>query len=110
MNSKTRNVITAESLKDKHPFRFSDIYITGIVPERLSFYCELVPFAYHQGSADDCIEIIKKNNKNEPSASSPPLLICSTGRHLGQNSYSDYYKIWTDLKHVYADRLQTKNK
>jgi hypothetical protein len=110
MNYKTRNGIITESLKDKHPFRFPDIYISGIIPERLGFYCELLPFTYHQGTAEDCIGIIKTNNKKEPSSSSPPLIICSTGRHVGQHSYSDYYSIWKDLKHVYADRLQSTNK
>jgi hypothetical protein len=109
MDSKTRNILVTESLKDKHPFRFPDIYITGILPERLNFVCEALPFVYHQGTADDCIALIKKNNKKEPSPTSPPLLICSTARHIGYNSYSDYYKIWTDLKHIYADRLHPTN-
>ncbi len=106
MNSKTRNVLFNAGLTDKRPFRFSDIYITGILPERLDFVCEVLPFMYHQGSAEDCISIIGTNNKREPSPSEPPLLICSTGRHVGFNSYTDYYKLWTELKNIYADRLQ----
>ncbi len=106
MNSKTRNVLISEGFEDKHPFRFPDIYITGILPERLSFGCETLPFTYYQGSIDDCIKIIKTNNKKDPSPSSPPLLVCSTGRHVGQQSYSDYYKIWTNLQQIYIDRLQ----
>jgi len=109
MNSKTRNALVREGLNDKHPFRFSDIYVTGILPERLNFLCEVLPFTYHQGTAGDCISIIQKNNKKEPSLSSPPLLICSTGRHIGYNSYTDYYKLWTDLKNIYADRLHPTN-
>jgi len=105
MNSKTRNALIAEGLKDERPFRHSDIYVTGILPERLNFVCEILPFTYHQGIADDCIEIIKNNNKKDPSPS-PPLIICSTGRHIGQTSYSDYYRLWTTLKNIYADRLQ----
>lgn len=109
MNSQTRNSIFTEGLKDKRPFRFSDIYMTGILPERLQFVCDLLPFTFHQGTTAECIGIIRKNNKKESIPGSPPLLICSTGRHIGQNSYSDYYKIWTELKNVYADRLNPTN-
>lgn len=109
MNAKTRNTLTIEGFKVEQPFRFPDIFITGILAENLNFVCETLPFTYYQGIADQCIELIRKNNKKLPSASSSPVLICSTGRHTGQNSFSDYSKIWTSLKHVYADRLQTTN-
>lgn len=109
MNVGTKNALVTEGIKDKRPFRFSDIYMTGILPERLHFVCELSPFTYHQGTASDCIGIIKKNNKKESIPGLAPLLICSTGRHVGQNSYSDYYKIWTELKNIYADRINPTN-
>ena len=97
-----------ESSKDNQAFRFPDIYITGILPERLKFVCELLPFTYHQGSEDDCTRMIRKNSRKESlSSSSPPLLSCSTGRHTGQNAYSDYYQMWTQLRQVYTNRLQS---
>ena len=103
MDAKTRQVITEEALKDKQPFRFSDIYVTGMVPERLNFICDLLPFTYNQGSAEQCISLIKQNNKKTSQATSPPLIVCSTGRHVAQNTFSDYYRIWTVLKYVYGD-------
>lgn len=108
MNSLTRNALTAEAFKDKRPFRFADIYLTGMIPERLNFVCDLLPFTFYQGTTEDCIKLIKTTNQKDPppSVTTPPLITCSTGRHVGQNSFSDYYKIWTTLKHVYADRLQ----
>jgi hypothetical protein len=107
MNSPTRNALVAEASKDKNPFRFADIYVTGILPERLNFVCDLFPFTFHQGTADECIKLIKTSNTNDlPSpAAFPPLVTCSTGRHVGQNSYSDYYRMWTTLRHLYSDRV-----
>ena len=106
MNDNTRRSLITESLKDNRPFRLADIYITGILPERLKFVCEILPFTYHQGSANNCIELIKKNNKYNPTETSPPLLTCSTGRHTGQATYTDYHQIWTELRQIYNDRLQ----
>lgn len=108
MNSNTRSSLVTESQKDSHPFRFPDIFITGVLPERLNFVCEILPFTYYQGSAQDCIEMIRKNNKYTPSETSPPLLLCSTGRHTGQSVYTDYYQIWTALRQIYNDRLQLR--
>jgi exonuclease I len=105
MNSKTRDTLVTEGFKDQRPFRFPDIYVSGMLPERLGFACEILPFTYHQGTTNECIDIINKNNKKEPLPSSSPLIVCSTDRHIGQNSYSDYHKIWVELKHIYADRL-----
>lgn len=107
MNYKTRNVLTSEGFNDQYPFRFADIYITGILPERLNFVCEIFPFTYYQGSTDDCIQIITKNRINEKSTA--PLLICSTGRHVGKNAYTDYYKLWSELRQSYADKIQPKS-
>ena len=103
MDTKTRQVITTEAAKDKEPFRFSDIYISGMVPERMNFICDLLPFSYNQGTAEQCINLIKKNNNKNSDGSSPPLIVCSTGRHVAQNTFSDYYRIWTVLKYVYGE-------
>jgi hypothetical protein len=108
MDSQTRKLIVAEGFKDKSPFRFSDIFITGILPERLNFICDLLPFTYNQGTTEQCIDIIKQHNKKDAQTPKPPLIVCSTGRHLAQNTFSDYYRIWTVLKYVYGDRINTK--
>lgn len=105
MNANTRRSLTLEASKDPRPFRLADVYITGILPERLQFVCDILPFTYHQGSADSCIELIKKNNKYTPAETSPPLLYCSTGRHTGQGTYTDYHQIWMELRQIYNDRL-----
>ncbi|CAF3410051.1 unnamed protein product [Rotaria sp. Silwood1] len=49
MNSKTRDLLTTEGFKIEHPFRFSDIFITGILPETLNFVCETLPFTLYEG-------------------------------------------------------------
>ena len=105
MDSKTRNLLAGEGFKDKYPFRFSDIFMTGILPERLNFICDVLPFTYNQGSTEQCINVIKKNNKKNAISSSSPLIVCSTGRHIAQNTFSDYYRIWTVLKYVYDDKI-----
>ncbi|CAF2428287.1 unnamed protein product [Rotaria sp. Silwood2] len=105
MNSKTRDLLTMEGFKVKRPFRFSDIFITGILPENLNFFCEILPFTYHQGTTNECMKLIRQSNTINPLPSTPPLIICSTGRHIGQNSYSDYHRMWTTLKYIYADKL-----
>lgn len=107
MDSETRNLLTAMAFKDSRPFRFSDIFITGILPERLKFVCDPLPFTYHQGSAEQCINKIRQPSLLELSVSTP-LLVCSTGRHVAQNTYSDYYRMWTILKYVYSDKLNPK--
>lgn len=106
MDSKTRNLLVAEGFKETSPFRFADIFMTGILPERLNFICDVLPFTYHQGSTEQCINIIKIYSKKDPQASTPPLIVCSTGRHVAQNTFSDYYRIWTVLKYVYGDRIK----
>jgi hypothetical protein len=108
MDSKTRKLLAEEGSKDKYPFRFSDIYITGILPERLSFICDVLPFNYNQGTTEECINLIKKSNKKDVDLSTSPLIVCSTGRHVAQNTFSDYYRIWTILKYTYSDRLYHK--
>jgi hypothetical protein len=108
MDSKTRKTLVSEGFKDTEPFRFSDIFITGILPERLSFICDVLPFTYNQGTTEQCINIIKQNNKKDTRVSTPPLIVCSTGRHISQNTFSDYYRIWTVLKYVYGDRIDAK--
>jgi len=106
MTSQTRHALTIAAFKDKHPFRFADIFLTGILPERLNFVCEIIPFNFHQGTTDQCIEIIRKSEMKDSLPTSTPLLVCSTGRHIGENAFSDYYRLWADLKTNYADRLQ----
>ncbi|CAF4590643.1 unnamed protein product [Rotaria socialis] len=101
MDSKTRNLLTEEGLKDKSPFRFSDVYITGILPERLRFICNNIPFTYHLGSTDECINIIKKQNVE---SSRSPLIVCSTSL-IPAYKFLDFYRIWTVLKHVYKNRM-----
>lgn len=108
MNSKTQNALINEAFKTRHPFRFPDIFLTGMITERLNFVCETLPFIYHQGTVDRCIDLIKMANKAE-SSSSTPVIICSTGRHIGHQSFSDYYKIWTALKNSYGDKLKSSN-
>jgi hypothetical protein len=98
MDSKTRNLLTKEGFKDKSPFGISDVFIAGMLPARLTFKCGQLPFTYRQGTTDECINIIK--TQNLPSSISP-LLVCSTNRHFGENTFSDYYKIWSLIKHVY---------
>jgi hypothetical protein len=98
MDSKTRNLLTKEGFKDKSPFGISDVFIAGMLPARLTFNCDRLPFTYYQGTTDECINIIK--TQNLPSSMSP-LLVCSTNRHFGRNTLSDYYKIWSLIKHVY---------
>ena len=107
MDAKTRHLITNEGLQDKSPFRFSDIYVTGMLPERLNFICDALPFTYNQGSTEQCINLIKQNNPKGKQASTPPVVVCSTGRHVAQNTFSDYYRIWTVLKYVHSDVAQT---
>ncbi|CAF1172898.1 unnamed protein product [Rotaria sordida] len=107
MDSKTRSLLVDEGFKDKYPFRFSDIFITGILPERLNFICDALPFTYHQGTTEQCIDIIKQHNKKTLQLSTPPLIVCSTGRHVAQNTFSDYYRIWTVLKFVFGNRIHT---
>ena len=101
---KTRNLLTKEGFKDQKPFRFSDIFITGILPERLNFVCDILPFTYHQGSIEECMKLIKQYNTKVQS-STPPIIVCSTGRHIGQTTFSDYYRMWTVLKYIYSDRI-----
>ncbi|CAF0859081.1 unnamed protein product [Adineta steineri] len=109
MNSKTRKLLADEGLNDKKPFRFADIYITGVLPEKFNFACEILPFGYHQSNnADECITRIKQNNLKDVKASKRPLLVCSTGRHTGKNTFPDYYRIWAVLKYIYGDRLSGK--
>ncbi|CAF3334983.1 unnamed protein product [Rotaria socialis] len=107
MDSKTRNLIVQEGFTDNNPFRFSDIFITGILPERLHFICDVLPFTYHQGTTEECISIIKRYNRKDIQSPIPPLIVCSTGRHIAQNTFSDYYRIWTALKYVYGDRVHS---
>lgn len=109
MDFKTRKLLTSEGFKDKYPFRFSDIFITGIIPERLNFICDVLPFTYNQGTTEQCIDLIKQQNRRDIQTSVPPLIVCSTGRHISQNTFSDYYRIWTVLKYVYGDKVQTSN-
>jgi beta-1,3-galactosyltransferase 1 len=108
MDSKTRKLLVLEGFKDKEPFRFSDIFITGILPERMNFFCDVLPFTYNQGTTDQCLNIIMQSNKRNTSLSTPPMIVCSTGRHVAQNAFSDYYRIWTGLKYAYGDRTDTK--
>ncbi|CAF2730463.1 unnamed protein product [Rotaria sp. Silwood2] len=107
MDSKTRDLLVEEGFKDKYPFRFSDIFITGMLPERLNFICDALPFTYHQGTTQQCIDIIKKYNRKTSELSTPPLIVCSTGRHIAQNTFSDYYRIWTVLKYFFDNRIRT---
>lgn len=108
MDSKTRKLLASEGFKDQHPFRFSDIFVTGILPERLNFVCDVLPFTYNQGTTEQCINTIKQYNKKEAQGSTAPLIVCSTGRHVAQNTFSDYYRIWTVLKYIYSDRINPK--
>jgi len=108
MDSKTRKLLVTEGFKDKNPFRLSDIFVTGILPERLNFICDLLPFTYNQGTTEQCINIIKQYNRKDVQTYTPPLIVCSTGRHISQNTFSDYYRIWTALKYVYGDRINSK--
>lgn len=108
MDSKTRRLLVSEGFKDPRPFRFSDIFITGILPERQNFVCDVLPFTYNQGTTEQCMDVIKRSNKKEVSGTQPPLIVCSTGRHIAQNTFSDYYRIWTVLKYVYGDRINSK--
>lgn len=105
MDSNTRNSLCAEAIKYKKPFRFADIFFTGVLPERLNFFCDMLPFTYHQGSISECLKVIwtNKTKANEPTG---PMIVCSTGRHIAQESFSDYHEVWTALKYSYADRLQ----
>ncbi|CAF0827099.1 unnamed protein product [Rotaria sordida] len=109
MNSKTRDVLTIEGFKIKDPFRLPDIFITGVLPENLNFQCEILPFTFHQGTIDECIRLIRTSITINPLPPNPPVIICSTGRHIGQNSFSDYHRMWTTLKHIYADKLHAVN-
>ncbi|CAF1930776.1 unnamed protein product [Rotaria magnacalcarata] len=109
MNSKTRNALTKEALRIQRPFRFSDIFITGMMSANLNFICDTLPFTFHQGTTDECIELIRDNNKKVLSSPPTPVIICSTGLHTGQSSFNDYYKIWVALKLMYAGKLQTSN-
>lgn len=110
MDSKTRKLLTTEGFKDEYPFRFSDIFITGVLPERLNFICDVLPFTYNQGTTEQCIDLIKQYNKKDVQKSTSPLIVCSTGRHISQNTFSDYYRIWTVLKYVYGDRINSKQR
>ena len=107
MDAKTRDLITAEGFKDTSPFRFSDIYVTGMLPERMNFICDALPFTYNQGTTEQCINLLKQNNRKGKQALTPPVIVCSTGRHVAQNTFSDYYRIWTVLKYVHGDGAQT---
>ena len=108
MDATTRNILASQGLNDTHPFRFPDIFITGILPQRLSFTCDILPFTYHQGNTDQCQQMLTSNNiKEPPTGSSPPLIVCSTGRHVSRSHFADYFQIWSTLKQVYADRIQT---
>jgi hypothetical protein len=107
MDSKTRNLIANEGLEDKHPFRFADIYVSGMLPERNHFICDALPFTYNQGTTEECINVIKQYNRKDAKLATSPLMVCSTGRHIAQNTFSDYYRIWTVLKYVYAGKLLT---
>ncbi|CAF1184229.1 unnamed protein product [Rotaria sp. Silwood1] len=107
MDSKTRNLLVEEGFNDRYPFRFSDIFITGILPERLNFICDSLPFTYHQGTTQDCIDIIKLHNKKTLKLSTPPLIVCSTGRHVAQNTFSDYYRIWSVLKFFFSNQISS---
>ncbi|CAF0848916.1 unnamed protein product [Adineta steineri] len=109
MNAATKRALTTEGFKDKNPFRFSDIFMTGIIPDRLNFVCEIMPFIIHQGTMEQCMGFVKNNSVENPPPSTTPLLVCSTGRHLGNNAFSDYYRMWTALKLIYANRLKPKN-
>ena len=107
MSAKTRNLLTAEAFNDKHPFRFSDIFLTGILPERLNFTCDILPFTHLQSSVDECLNSINKSNMNDPPSNSPaPVIICNTARHTAGTDFSGYHKIWSALKQVYSDRLR----
>jgi hypothetical protein len=108
MDSKTRSSLAENGLEDNSPFRLSDIYITGILPERLKLICDVLPLTYHQGSVDECLNLLEGHTSNttHKSTSSSPLFVCSTGRHVAQNAYSDYYRLWTALKYVHADRVK----
>ncbi|UJR38208.1 hypothetical protein I4U23_030881 [Adineta vaga] len=105
INSATRSALTTEASKDKHPFRFADVYITGIIAQRLNFACQLIPFGFYQGSVDTCAGLIKNTTMKNPPPGISPLLTCSTGRHLGHHAFSDYYRLWIELKQMYRDRL-----
>lgn len=108
-DAKTLEAMLEEANKDKQPFRLADIYVSGMLPERLNFVCDLLPFSYNQGTTEECIDMIKKNNRKGSERSNSPLIVCSTGRHIAQNSYSDYYRMWTLLKFVYDDKLPPLN-
>jgi hypothetical protein len=109
MGAKTRHVITTKALKEKQPLHFSDIYVLGMILERLNFICDLLSFTYSQGSAEQCINLIKQNNKKTSQASSPPLIVCSTDRHIAQNTFSNYYRIWTLLTYVFGETSTKKS-
>jgi hypothetical protein len=98
MDSETQKLLTAEGFKEKKPFRISDVFITGILPERLNFLCDFLPFTYSVGTAEECISRITHKT----------VIVCSTGRRVNQNTFLDYYRIWTALKDVYGDRKNTK--
>lgn len=108
MDVETRQLLTKAGFESRQKFRFSDIFMTGILPETSKFICGVLPFTYTQGSTEQCINDIKQNNLNNVRVQTPPLLVCSTGRHTAQNTFSDYYRIWTVLKYVYGDRMHAK--
>ncbi|CAF0754719.1 unnamed protein product [Didymodactylos carnosus] len=99
MDDKTRDLLVNEGLKQKQPFRFADIYLTGMIPEKLNFVCDILPFGYYQGTNEICQKMLIDIHKI------PPLLVCSTGRHVEQNVFTDYYRSWNILKQIYADKL-----
>ncbi|CAF1675547.1 unnamed protein product, partial [Adineta ricciae] len=105
MTSATKSVLLAEAVKDQQPLRFADIFITGIVPQRLNFFCQLIPFGFYQGSVDTCAGLIKNTTMLNPPPGIASLLTCSTGRHVGQHAFADYYRLWTELKLMYAGRI-----
>lgn len=107
MHSHTRNLLTAEALKEKNPLRFSDIFVTGILPERLQFACDILPFTYLQDTVDECLKSISLSSMKDPPPHSPaPVIVCSTSRHTDGTDFTDYHKIWSTLRQLYADRLQ----
>ncbi|CAF1049334.1 unnamed protein product [Adineta steineri] len=98
MNSATRKLITAEGFKEKKPFRIADVYLTGILPERLNFTCDLLPFTYYPGTVEECISMIARYT----------IILCTIRPHVNQNTFLDYYRIWRTLKDVYGDTIDAK--
>ena len=108
MDSTTRNLLALEAFKVRNQLRFADIFITGIIPERLNFTCNQLPLTILQGTVKKCSKLILQipRNVNE-SASTPPVLVCSLSNHLTESSFNDYHNLWDTLKENYSNRIVT---